>query len=73
MSEEFPWATVTVVALTIIAAVAGAAVVIWGDPGTLSFENYLKYMGAYAVSLGLLGIGRGVRAGAKLLAQNPRR
>lgn len=64
--NEFPWATVTIVALTIVAAVAGAAVVVFGDPGALSFENYLKYMGAYAGALGLLGIGRGIRAGAKL-------
>lgn len=51
--------------LTIIAAVTGAIAVIWGDPGTLSFENYLKYMGAYAAALGLLGIGRGIRANAR--------
>lgn len=70
--NEFPWATVTVVVLTVIAAAAGAAVVIWGNPGTLSFANYLKYMGEYAAGLGLLGIGRGVRAHGKLTATKHR-
>lgn len=66
--NEFPWATVTIVLLTVVAAIAGAAVVIWGDPGSLSFQDYLKYMGEYAGGLGLLGIGRGIRAHAKLAA-----
>lgn len=64
--NEFPWATMTIVLLTVIAALAGAAVVIWGNPGTLSFADYLKYMGEYAAAIGLLGIGRGIRAHAKL-------
>lgn len=66
--NEFPWATVCIVALTIIGALAGAAVVIWGEPGTLTFANYLKYMGEYAAALGLLGIGRGIRAHGKMMA-----
>lgn len=65
-SNEFPWATVTIVALSVVAGLAGAAVVIWGNPGTLSFAEYLKYMGEYAGGLGLLGIGRGIRAHAKV-------
>lgn len=69
--NEFPWATACVVFLTILAAVTGAAVVIWGDPGTLSFENYLKYMGEYALALGVLGIGRGIRSSAKLNSNKP--
>lgn len=64
--NEFPWATVTIVLLTLVAALTGAAVVIWGDPGTLSFESYLKYMGEYALALGLLGIGRGIRANGRV-------
>ena len=64
--NEFPWATVTIVVLTVVAALAGAAVVIWGNPGTLSFADYLKYMGEYAAGVGLVGIGRGIRAHAKL-------
>lgn len=64
--NEFPWATACIVALTVIAAVAGAAVVVFGDPGALPFDQYLKYMAGYAAALGLLGIGRGIRAHAKM-------
>ena len=63
--NDFPWSTFCVVILTVVAAVGGMAVVIWGDPGTLTFENYLKYMGEYAIALGVLGVGRGIVAGQK--------
>jgi len=72
MMNEFPWATACIVFLTVLAGITGAAVVIWGKPGALQFADYLKYMGEYAIALGVLGIGRGIRAGAKLHGrQNP--
>jgi heme A synthase len=64
--NEFPWSTACIVILTILAALVGGAVVIWGEPGALSFEDYLKSMAMFAGALGLLGIGRGIRANAKL-------
>lgn len=65
MKEEFPWATVCMVILLLIAAVVGGAVVIWGDNGALSFEQYLNDLGRFAIGLGLLGIGRGVSSRMK--------
>ena len=64
-NDEFPWATFCIVFLTVVAAAVGGAVVIWGKPGVLSFQEYLKYMSGYAAALGLLGIGRGIRASSK--------
>jgi hypothetical protein len=42
--------------IVIVIATAGAIVVV-AHPGTLSFVNYVKYVG---VAAGLLGIGRGL-------------
>jgi hypothetical protein len=63
LNRSIPWATLGVWLLTVIFAVVGGAVVIWGDPGALSFEEYMKIMGAFVVAHGVLGIGRGVKAG----------
>lgn len=62
--NEFPWATACLVALTLIVAIVGGAVVIIGN-SELNFEDYVKTLGAFAVGLGLLGIGRGIRANGK--------
>src|SRR4051794_15376572 len=51
--------TFVLVALTVIAAVAGAVVVITDHD--YASQNYLNAMVGFAVALGLLGIGRGVR------------
>lgn len=67
--NEFPWATFTACIITVIAALAGAAVVVWGDPGALSFKDYLSAMSVFVIGIGLLGIGRGVRAGLKAQAR----
>lgn len=66
-ANEFPWATVTACVITIAAAVAGGIVVIV-HPETLNFQNYLDYMGKFVIGIGLLGIGRGVRAHGKMTA-----
>jgi hypothetical protein len=63
MNNQTPWATIGVWALTLIFALVGGAVVIWGDPGALSFETYVKIMGAFVIGHGLLGIGRGIHSG----------
>jgi hypothetical protein len=63
-----PWATIGVWLLTLIAAIVGGVVVIWGDPGALSFEDYIKILGGFAVAHGLLGIGRGINANGKAQA-----
>lgn len=66
--SEFPWATVVLVALVVIAALVGGGVVIWGEPGALTFKQYLDDLEKFAIAVGILSIGRGVRSGAKLLA-----
>jgi hypothetical protein len=63
--KEFPWATAALIFLTLVAALVGGAVVIWGDPGALSFKEYLDDLEKFAVAVGVLGIGRGVRSAAK--------
>lgn len=63
LNGNFPWATVGLWALTIIVAVVGGAVVIWGPPGALSFDDYVKVLSAFGVAQGLLGVGRGVNSG----------
>lgn len=52
-------ATVLVVALIIIGAVAGAIVAIT-NPSTLPFADYWQGLIGFAASAGLLGVGRGV-------------
>lgn len=60
---EFPWATFCTVALAFLVAVVGGAVVVFGDPGALSFESYTDTLSKFAIGVGLLGVGRGVRSG----------
>lgn len=62
INDNFPWATFTSVVLTVIFALVGGAVVIWGDPGALSFDDYMKSMAGFAVAQGFLGIGRGIKS-----------
>jgi len=62
MSNTTPWATIGVWALTLLVAVVGGAVVIWGD-GALDFKSYAEILGAFGVAHGLLGIGRGINSG----------
>jgi hypothetical protein len=64
-NNNIPWATITAVLITIVASVAGAAVVIWGDPGTYSFSNYLDDMKGFVIGIGVLGLGRGINSGLK--------
>jgi hypothetical protein len=64
-SPEFPWATALVVVIVLIASLAGAGVVVFGDSGALSFNDYLDYMTKFVIGLGILGVGRGIRAGMK--------
>lgn len=63
MNNTIPWATLGVWLLTIIVAVVGGAIVIWGRSGALDFKTYVEVLGAFAVGHGLLGVGRGVNAG----------
>jgi hypothetical protein len=58
------WGPVTVllVAITAIAACAGAVTVVI-HPETLSFEQLLNDLEKFAIALGLLGVGRGIHAG----------
>ena len=62
-TSEWGPVTMTLLVLTTIAALTGAAVVILGDqrgPDALSFKAYLDIMRDLVIGLGLLGIGRGV-------------
>lgn len=62
-NSDFPWATALMAGLVAIAAVVGGAVVVWGPPGALSFESYLDSLKGFATAVGLLAVGRGVKAG----------
>jgi hypothetical protein len=68
LNDSIPWATLMTVLLVLIAAVAGAGVVIWGDPGALSFEKYLDLLKNFAIAVGVLGIGRGITSFGKTTA-----
>ncbi len=59
-SDALPWATIFLCAITALYAVIGGAIVIWGDPGALSFNEYGDKLVWFAGALGILGIGRGV-------------
>lgn len=62
LSNSAPWATIFACVITLVYAVVGGAVVIWGHPGTLSFEDYGKQLSVFVVGLGVLGVGRGIAA-----------
>lgn len=63
LSSDFPWATFGVVLLTSVIALVGGGVVIWGHPGALSFNDYIDAMWKFTAAVGILGVGRGVKAG----------
>lgn len=63
--KEFPWATVLTALATLVVVIVGGVVVIFGEPGALSFQDYVKDLTGLGVANGLLGIGRGIRSGAK--------
>lgn len=63
LNKSIPWATVMIVVLVSVAALVGGAVVIWGPDGALSFQDYLDLLQKFAIAAGILGIGRGVKAG----------
>jgi hypothetical protein len=50
------------IGLCTIAAVVGGAVVIWGDPGTLSFAEYLDTLWKFALAAAGVAVARGVAA-----------
>jgi hypothetical protein len=60
LNDTLPWATIIMGALVLIAAAVGGAVVIWGKPGALSFQEYLNMLKTFAVAVGILGVGRGI-------------
>lgn len=63
VNKALPWATIGLWALTVIVAVVGGAVVIWGKNGALSFDEYVKALAAFALAHGILGVGRGINSG----------
>jgi hypothetical protein len=68
-NDSMPWATILAGILVVVAAGVGGAVVIWGKPGALSFEQYLDLMKNFAIAVGILGIGRGIASFGKQNAQ----
>jgi len=57
---EWPWFTLLFVWLMFIATLVGGAVVIWGDPGVLSFDAYLDHLQKFALALAAGGAGKGL-------------
>lgn len=65
MLKDIGIVTLVACLIAVIAAIVGGMVVVFGDPGALSFEDYLKAMVGFVAGLGLLGIGRGIHLGAR--------
>lgn len=65
MFKDVGLVTAVACAIAVIAAVVGGAVVIWGEPGALSFQDYLVAMAGFVAGLGLVGIGRGIHLGQR--------
>ncbi len=59
--NELPVATYLIAALCGIVAVVGGVVTVT-SPDTLSFPQYLDAVSAFAIGVGILGIGRGISA-----------
>lgn len=55
---------IAMIVITILVAVVGGAVVIWGNPGALSFDDYLNDVLKFAGAVGLVTIGGGLSAAA---------
>jgi hypothetical protein len=64
-TTEFPWATALMVLLCLIVAGVGGVVVIFGDEGALTFQEYVNVLQKFAIAIGLLAVGRGVRSGLR--------
>jgi hypothetical protein len=56
--NDGPVMTVTLCILIVVAALVGGAVVIWGDPGALSFEGYLNVLWKFALAVAGLAYAR---------------
>ncbi len=56
--DKLPWATIMLGLLVAIVAVGGLLAMLLGD--ALSFEEYARVLGEFAIAVGLLGVGRGI-------------
>jgi hypothetical protein len=63
MAKNLSWVTIGVILLTTVIAIVGGAVVIWGHPGALSFQEYIDTMWKFAVAVGIVGVGQGIKSG----------
>lgn len=52
----------TLLLVLILVALIGGAVVIWGDPGSLSFQDYLNALWKFAAAIAGATIGNGLLA-----------
>jgi hypothetical protein len=62
--NDLPIATYLIAGLCAIVAVVGGAVTIT-SPDSLSFNDYLDAVAAFAIGVGILGVGRGINASRK--------
>ena len=62
--NDLPIATYLITALCAIVAVVGGVVTITA-PDTLTFNDYLDAVAAFAIGVGILGVGRGINASRK--------
>ena len=62
--NELPIATYLIAGLCAIVAVVGGIVTLT-NPGSLSFNDYLDAVAAFAIGVGILGVGRGINASRK--------
>ena len=61
--------TITMIGLVSIGAIVGGAVVIWGNPGTLSFGEYLDDLKNFAYAVAGIGGARAIVHAAKALSK----
>lgn len=62
--NDLPIATYLIAGLCAIVAIVGGVVTIT-TPGTLSFNDYLDALAAFAIGVGILGVGRGINSASK--------
>jgi hypothetical protein len=68
MFREIGLVTLVTCVIAVLAALVGGAVVVWGSPGALSFDTYLKDMAGFVAGLGIVGVGRGIHLGQRARA-----
>ncbi len=60
--KEYPM-TLIIGVVFVIVTIVGGVLVIFGEAGTLSFEDYLDKLVTFALAAGILGAGKAIKKG----------